>query len=123
MSAGSFVESTYASGDGSQIHRCRIQPETLGLTIGGTANTAPAGAVNNAKGVRMTGGRSRLTIGARGVGIRFETEGDAGYEVGSTTYVPWLNPATFYGVLEPQNQTGTYNGATVTVIGNRPERL
>lgn len=123
MSAGAFVESKYASGTGNQIHAVRIQPETLGLSIGGQANTAPEGAVNNPKGVRMTGGKSRLTIGARAVGIRFEDAGNAGYEVGSTTYVPWLDPATFYGVLQPGFQTGTYNGAAVTVIGNRPERL
>lgn len=123
MSAGEFIDSRYASGDGTRIHDCRIQPETLGLTIGAQANTAPAGAVNNQRGVRMSGGVSPLTIGARGINIRFEDAGNAGYKVGSTTVVPWLDPGTFFDAVIPRRQTGTYNGAAVTVVGSRPERL
>lgn len=122
MSTGPFIQSLYASLDGSQIHTCRIQPETLTLTVGGNANTAPTGPANNLKGVRMTGGKSRLTIGARAVGVEFLTAGDGPYEVGGVTYVPWLNPATLAGVLFPENQEGTYNGANVRVVGLRPER-
>ena len=123
MSAGAFIDSRYASGDGTRIHDCRIQPETEGLSIGGTDNTPPAGAVNNQRGVRMSGGVSPLVIGARGVNIRFETAGNAGYQIGSTSVVPWLDPSTFFDVVIPRLQTGTYNGATVTVVGSRPERL
>ncbi len=45
MSAGDFQKSKYESREGN-VYRIRIQPETLGLTLGATANTEPMGAIN-----------------------------------------------------------------------------
>ena len=45
MSAGDFQRSKYQSREGN-IYRIRIQPETLGLTLGGTANSEPTGAID-----------------------------------------------------------------------------
>lgn len=121
MSFGPFVSAKYESTNTGGIHPCRVQPETLTLTIGGTANAVPAGDIDNNRGVKMSGGKSRLTIGARAVGLRVTS--DAGpYPDGSIHYVPVMQQSVLQGYLFPEQQTGTYNGSPVVVIGSRPER-
>lgn len=92
MSAGRFTRRRYAAVyDDTAIHPIRVQPETLLLTIGGTANTAPTGAVTNpisavvSRGVRSLGLRP-ATVTLQWIGSEASDEGN----IGSTT-VPLLN--------------------------------
>lgn len=123
MSTGAFVESRYQNGLDGGIHPIRVQPETLTLNIGGVANAAPAGPVDNALRAFSGSRRRRGAVNARKVGLLITASGANGYEEGSTVYVPVLVAANLASYLIPANQTGTYNGATVRVIGSSPERI
>lgn len=123
MSSGPFVNSFYGIGDGSVVGNIRIQPETETLTIGGTANASPGGPATTERGVSATGRRSTLFIGARRVNVRVTAAGTSNLTVGESLSIPWLNAGTFFGVVLPKSQTGTYQGASVEVIGSSPERL
>ena len=123
MSSGPFLNTFYGVGDGSVVGNIRIQPETLTVTIDGTANAAVAGPANTERGISASGRRSTLFIGARKINLEV-TGGDGSLlAVGETVSVPWLNPATFFGVALPKNQTGTYQGVPVRVVGTSPEKL
>ena len=121
MSTGAFQTSKYLASYSGDVHPIRIQPETLGLTIDGTANAAPAGDVANSLRAIASGGR-RVGLTPRKLGVRITASGPNGYLVGSALYVPWLNEATFQSVVSTLGATGTYNGADVEVIGSSPER-
>lgn len=123
MSTGSFISSKYENGLDGGIHPIRIQPETVTLTIGDATNTPPEGAVSRELRAFSGSRRRRGSVNARKVGLLVTAGGSAGYEVGSTIYVPVLQPSVLAAMLIPADQTGTYNGASVRVIGSSPERL
>ena len=123
MSTGAFVESRYQNGLNNEIHAIRVQPETLELDIGGVVNAAPVGAINSDLRAFSSSRRRRGAVNARKVGLLVTDGGPNEYEEGSTLYVPVLRPATLASYLLPPNQTGTYNGATVRVIGSSAERI
>jgi hypothetical protein len=122
MSTGAFVASKYTDSLNGNIHPIRVQPETLTLTIGGQANAAPAGAINSALRAFSSSRRRRGAVCARKVGLVVTAGGDNEYEVGSILYVPVLQPTTLATYLDPPDQTGTYNGASVRVVGSSGER-
>lgn len=121
MSQGAFVRSRYES-DAGTVHPIRVQPETIAMTLGGTANGVPAGAVNSGISARVSGGRRQLGLTARKVTIAF-VAGDVpeGYLEGSTISLPWLNPATF-GALGA-GATGIYQGSAVELVGKSAESI
>jgi len=123
MSTGEFVAAKYQNGLNGDIHPIRIQPETLGLTIGQIVNGEPAGAIDSDLRAFSSSRNRRGAVNARKVGLEILTSGPNGYEVGSTIYVPVLIPETLGAFLLPADQEGTYNGATVKVIGSSPERV
>lgn len=120
MSVGPFIDAKYQR-NGGNVQAIRIQPETLTLTIGGTDNTEPAPEINSARGTSASGRRSILFTGARRVGIRI-TGGTSPFAVGTVHYVPVLTPGNFDDMVEPRNQTGTYQGQACVCIGGSPER-
>ena len=121
MSAGVFESTFYTSDDGT-VHPIRIQPETRGLTIGGQANSAPAGpADDNAGQVRVSGGKRTAGLTPRKIRVRFTGTQPTGYKPGSTVSIPVLIPAHFQAYRKPLYQTGTYLGAAVEVVGSSPE--
>ena len=123
MSTGAFIESRYENGLDGGIHPIRIQPETAQLSIGGTVNAPPAGAIDSELRA-FSGSRNRRgAVNARKVGIEITDGGDNGYEVGSVVYVPVLQAANLAAFLIPANQVATYNGATGRVVGSSPERV
>lgn len=123
MSTGAFVASRYENGINGDIHPIRIQPETLALTIGVEQNTAPAGAANSELRA-FSGSRNRRgAVNPRKIGLEITAGGENDYLVGSIVYVPILRPAAFANMILPADQTGTYNGATVRVVGSSPERI
>lgn len=124
MSTGAFVESVYESGKPApNLHPIRVQPETLTLTIDGTANSAGGAEATSELRAFSSSRNRRGAVNARKVGLEITAGGDAGYEVGSTIYVPVMTAATLSAYLFPAGKTGTYNGASVRVIGSSPERI
>lgn len=122
MSTGAFVATRYENGLNGGIHPARVQPETLTLSIGGTANAAPAGAISSPIRAFASSRRRRGAVCMRKVGLLITAAGANEYLVGSTIYVPVLQAATLSAYLDPPDQTGTYNGASVRVIGSSGER-
>lgn len=124
MSTGSFEDSIYQSNKpDNNLHPIRVQPETLTLTLGGQANAAPGGPTTSELRAFSSSRKRKGAVNARKVGIEITASGPQGYLVGSQIYVPWLDPATFYDVTLEDNVTGTYNGASVKVIGSSEEKI
>lgn len=120
MSAGAFTNSRYTADDGT-IYPIRVQPETLALTLGGTANTAPTGAVTGKIRARTSGGRRRYGVHARKVAIRFTGAVPDGYAANSIITLPILQPA-LYNALVSGGTTGTYLGNAVEVVYKTAEK-
>ena len=120
MSFGPFIFSKYQSNGGS-IHRIRIQPESLTLSINGINNGVPAGDVDNQRGVSASGKRSILFVGARRIGVRV-TNNAGPYAEGTVHYVPVMTPNVFQQMIDNRGEAGTYNGSAVVCIGGSPER-
>jgi len=124
MSAGAFVNSSYQAsyGDGLSIHPIRVQPETLAASVGGTANAAPAGAINNPIQARSTGGRRSFGLVARFVTLRAPaTDQPDTYLPLGFTRIPCLTEAFFDACVK--GATVTYLGAAYTVSGRGGERV
>lgn len=122
MSSGPFENTRYQTDDGN-IVPIRIQPETLTLTLAGTANAAPAGALQAGfPSAKVSGSRRSIGINSRIVRIRVTTAGTSGLSVGSVVALPWLVEATF-DALPAKGATGTYNGASVVMLGKTKEQI
>jgi hypothetical protein len=120
MSAGKFNRSRYETNSGT-IHPARIQPETLTLTINGVANAAPAGPISpGVASVKISGGKRQFGVNARKVYLAFTGDLPEGY-AGGEVAVPILSPTVFNGISK--NQTGTYLGSPVIVVGTSPEKI
>lgn len=122
MSTGAFVASVYTNGLNGDTHAARVQPETLTLSIGGAVNTAAAGPPTSALRAFSSQRNRKGAVNMRKVGLEILDGGDNDYLEGSVIYVPVMQPATLASYLIPQDQEGTYNGATVRVIGSSAER-
>lgn len=116
MSAGEFSKTKYAAsyGDGTAIHPIRVQPETVTCTVGGVANTAPAGAVNNPISALVSRGRRSKGLIVRTVTlVAPATSPPTGYKPGGLTTIPCLTE-TFYEAcaVATDATTVSYNGST-----------
>lgn len=119
MSAGEFTRTRYQTDSGS-ILRCRVQPETLALTIGGTANSAPASQVDD-EGSVLISSRRRNGVNARYVSLAWTGSPPAGYKEGVNVRVPVLQKSTFDAWA--LDATGTYLGAGVRLAGKTNEKV
>lgn len=123
MSEGSFITATYES-DNGDFHNIRVQPETLTLNIGGTANAEAAGPVDSDLRAMVSRGRNSVGLNARLVRLEVEVSGTTDIEEGSILTLPWLDPGTFGDVTRPAGQAFTYrDGITGRVSGNSPEKF
>lgn len=121
MSTGIFLNANYTSNLGT-VHRIRIQPETAAFVVDGVTNTIPGipGSGLSQPRAKVSGGKSQFGLTARTVGVKFPPSPSGGYAPFSVIYVPWLDPDTF---PDPAAViSATYQGNSVTVIGNSPER-
>lgn len=114
MSAGGFVKSKYAASYdvGSNIHPIRVQPETITCTIGGVANSEPAGAINNPISAVVSRGRRARGLVCRTVTLVSPTSDQVqGYKAGGLTTIPCLTEAFFEAASIATNTTVvSYNG-------------
>jgi len=96
MSNGAFVISKYETSEGNVVP-IKLQPETITATIGGTANAAPAGAVE-AGFPSADVSRSKRAIGihARTVTARI-TAPSGDYLENTTVRIPILTQSVWDG--------------------------
>lgn len=118
MSAGAFTRSKYEA-DSGDIHPIRVQAETLTASLGGGANSAPAGAIDNGQLVRVGGSPRAYGIKARSVTLLTGDTPPDGYKPNSYLRIPILTEARYDAIV--LYSTGTYNGATVTIVGKNRE--
>ena len=124
MSAGGFNRVRYEGND-DVLYKIRIQPETTEFTVDGTSNNVPgepAGTVKSRISAEVGGSRRSLGIHARMVRLQFgDTAGAApdNYKLGGVTQIPVLTK-TMFDLVEA-NDTGTYLGKVVTILGVVPE--
>lgn len=122
MSAGIFEDSIYETNSGA-LYPCRVQPETLAMTIDGTANAAPAGPVPaGVPSANMRGSRRQNGVTARYVSLKLPVGGTApaGYS-GDNVTVPVLTAVLFAAIA--RTSTVVYLGATWNVAGTTPESI
>jgi hypothetical protein len=121
MSAGAYIESRYESNElGLVPLRIRIQPETQGLFVNGTAN-GPSGSTIPALPLfaRSSGSRNAYGVHARSVALEWVENPPPGYLVGGTVRVPIMT-VPMYQACTP-GSLGQYLGAAVRVVSRRPE--
>ena len=120
MSAGKFARARYQGDLATRVYAIRVQPETLLLTIGGTANPSPEGGITESVSAKVSGGRRTTGISARKVRVQFAGENvPAGYDPGQTISLPILTPALFNSI--EKGDLGNYLGNAVIVVGKTPE--
>ncbi len=122
MSAGEFTSAFYetSSENGSFILRCRVQPETLAATIGGTANAGVAGPANAPGSATISQGRRSAGVNMRYVTLSFTGAAPTGYS-GDPVRIPVLDPAVFADWT--LGATGTYLGSDVEVLSRVGETV
>ena len=123
MSAGIFEIVGYETSDpdlGGVVMPIRVQPETLGLSIGGTANAASAAAIDFPLRVQVSAGNTEYGVKPRKVTLRFTDQADLpdGYK-GSDLVVPVMTPAAFAAYTV--GATGTYLSKAVQVVAKKAE--
>lgn len=113
MSSGVFVTSKYEATAIPFIMPVRIQPETLLLQVGTTANNPPTGAVTLPIFAKVTKGKKSYGVGPRAITIRWSAAPPAGFAANQSITVPILTTA-LYTAATP-GATGTYLGAAFVV--------
>lgn len=120
MSAGAFDDTIYEANNGA-FYSARVQPETLALTVDGTANAGGAGPIPaGSPSANMRGSKSQNGVTARTVSLRLPNGGTPpdGY-TGDNLVVPILTPAVFDAIS--RSSTVVYLGATWRVAGTSNE--
>lgn len=118
MSAGEFQNAIYETNAGNFCN-LRVQPETLALTLGGTANAAGTGPVNQQASAISSGSRRGIGVNARRVRLNWTGTVPDGYDADGTVTVPILTPALFDSLT--RGTAGVYLGQSVEVAGTTPE--
>ena len=125
MSAGPFLKSKYETDQGNVV-KVSIQPETLTLSIDGTANTAPTGAETGGfPSAKVGGGRNSIGINTRLARFKFTGTPPTGYKQDGVLTLPVLQLATYNAWIG--KTTGVYDpgGGEVAVelIGLTAEKI
>lgn len=125
MSAGGFTGSAYVSDQGLVLS-ITVQPETLGLTVGGVVNeiAAPPPFTAGAPSVTVSGGRrGRGRIYARTVTLVPDDRDavPAGYQAGGRLRIPIVDQ----GLWSQLNKgtAVTYLDIAYVVSGKQPEKV
>lgn len=118
MSAGAFQYSRYVDDDGNDW-RIRVQPETLALTIAGTANAGGTGTGATNGTVRTSQSRRGFGVKPRTVSFKFTGTIPTGYKGDPISNIPLLQEA-IYNAATPL-ATGTYLGSPIEILSRSPE--
>lgn len=120
MSSGPF-EFTFYGTDNGDIATIRVQPETLALTIGTTANAAVSGpSTPGFPSAQTSQSRNAIGVNARRVRCVYTSAASAGLP-GLSITLPWLDPATFATIAE--GETGTYQAEPIQLRRKTNERI
>jgi len=122
MSSGVFVNAFYetSSENGGFVLRCRVQPETLTATIGGTANAGVAGPATAPGSATSSQGRRSAGVNMRYVTLGWTAGAPTDYS-GDPVRIPVLDPATF--TAWTLGATGTYLATAVEVLSRVGETV
>lgn len=118
MSSGAFQYSRYVDDDGNDW-RIRVQPETLALTIDGTANAGGTGTGDVSGTVRTSQSRRAFGMKPRTVSFKFTGTVPDGYKGDPISNIPLLQEAIYDKALPLA--TGTYLGSAIEVLSRSPE--
>lgn len=123
MSQGSFTTSRYGSETLGTQHPIRVQPETLDITLGGTANTPPVG-TSILPSAQVSRSRRALGINARTITFKFASGNEpTGYKPESPITVPWLqNNTAFLSAVPGETVVNAY-GSPAILVGTTPEKV
>lgn len=120
MSSGAFQYARYVDDDGEDW-RIRVQPETLALTIAGTANAGGTGTGATNGTVRTSQSKRAFGVKPRTVSFKFTGTIPEGYKGDPISNIPLLQEA-IYNAATPL-ATGTYLGAAIEVLSRSPESV
>lgn len=120
MSAGPFEIYNYKSELGT-VHPIRLQPETVALTLDGNANSQSSDEIDSPFSVCVSRGANACGLLPRKVNIKFTGAAPAGYKADQTYSIPVLVATLWQNAVV--NQTGTYLGEAIKVIGKSPEDI
>lgn len=124
MSDGAFETAKYKTNK-DLVVPIRIQPETLTLTLAGTANTAASGEFTlGAPSAQSGGSKRRIGINARTVTVALTADGtgvNAGMKIGSKIRLPVFAEATWDAYTK--GSTGTYKGIACKYAGHSDENV
>jgi hypothetical protein len=123
MSQGAFEIRKYACQATGTSHPIRVQPETLAITLDGTANAEPAGdAVLPSAQVSQS--KRSLGINARTITFKFPEGGaPTGYKELSPITVPWLQNNTVFVEAIPGITPVSAYGSTAILVSTTPEKV
>ena len=119
MSAGAFGVARYETDEGN-LCNVKIQPETIAAVVNGTTNSIPVGSTNQEASAIVSGGRGNGVF-CRKVRLQFTGTAPTGYQAGGVVVIPWLVRSAWAAIKK--NDTGTYLGAAVRVVGKTAERV
>lgn len=118
MSAGIFKDSKYETPNGSIVN-VRVQPETEAAVFNGITNAPPAGAATiPGRFPLRLGSRRAKPFSGRSFTLAWTSTPPTGYKPTSVVRVPVLALATYNGA--DLQDTGTYLGAPVKIVGKNP---
>lgn len=121
MSQGRFEITKYQRNNGD-VHPVQVQPETLAATIGGTANAAPAGDLDNDISAKVGKGKREIGLGTRTVSFVWNQGAEPnGYAERGDLTIPVLQQSVWAAVN--RGDAVSYNGGTGTVTGKTEESV
>lgn len=128
MSSGLFQITAYnASYDAAQVHKIKVQPETLALSVGSVVNSAPTVLPTSPISAMVSKSKRSLGLHAATVTLKSTatTASPAGYAVGSITTIPLLNESIRSAVASATSATAvSYLGVTTwKIYGYSPEKV
>lgn len=120
MSAGKFTPTKYQANN-LDIHPIRVQPETLALAKGASANTAPSGTITpGALRAKVSRGNREYGLKPRAITVVFDSSPPDGYATGTFIRIPILQSSLWESITEGDNVS--YLGGTARVAGKSEER-
>lgn len=120
MSAGAFSNTRYES-DGGTIHFIKVQEETLTMTVGGTANDAPTGAIDSQFAAETSRGAKAYGLRPRKINVSFTDEPPTGYRPYTSLQLPILTTDLFESISD--NDVVVYAGGTGEVSSKVAENI